>query len=95
MVWRKLGKLCMIAVLLFILSFVSNNVISYKKTLWQGKGKEYKLNDKRSNSDLVIEKINARNVYNRRTEELHLVEKGRQKFDLRKQDNKEALHKQG
>ena len=97
MIWRKRGKLCIIAGLLFILSIISNKVL-YKKASTQNESKRYKLNDKRSmGSDLESDRRNVERGDKRRNEELNLVGIEGQKMELREQDvqeKKEALHKQ-
>lgn len=94
MVWRKLGKLCIIAGLLFVFYKVL-----YKKPLSPHEGKEYKTykanNRRYMDSDLVIDDINARRVNSGKSEGSNLVGEERQNFNLGKQGEKEkALHKQ-
>ena len=94
MVWRKLGKPCITAGLLFVFYMVS-----YKNSLSPHERKEYKTykanNRRYMDSDLVIDNINERRVDSGKSEESNLVGKERQKFDLGNKGEKEkALHKQ-
>ena len=88
MVWRKRGKLCTIAGLLFVLFIISRKVF-YKNNLLQNASKGYKLNGKRSlGSDLKSDSRNVEDRNKRKNEELNFVPMEPRKMKLHEKDLK-------